>query len=101
MSKNPLINALSAALYIGLISAGVYFSSGFEAKEFSVLMPMFMLSLLSLSVAVMACVFFYQPVQMYLDGHKAAAGKLLLQTIGCFAGITAVVALALLLSAFL
>jgi hypothetical protein len=64
-------------------------------------MPMVMLSLLSLSVAVMACIFFYQPVQMYLDGQKPQAAKLLLQTIGYFAGITALFIACLLLSAFL
>lgn len=101
MTKNPLINALLAALYIGLISCMFYFSPGFALPEPSLLMPVVMLSLLSLSVAVMACIFFYRPVMMYLDGAKAAAAKLLLHTIGTFAILTALFIAALLLTAFI
>jgi hypothetical protein len=64
----------------------------------TVLMPITMLSLLSLSAAVMACTFFYQPVLMYLEGQKTGAVKLGLQTIGAFAVITAIFLVTLFLS---
>jgi hypothetical protein len=50
-----------------------------------------MLSLLVLSVALMAYLFFYQPVLMLIEGQKQKAVKLFLQTVGIFAIGTALV----------
>lgn len=88
MTKNPIANALLAALYIGAVSSLMYFGQPLVDPVDNVLMPITMLSILSLSVAVMACLFFYQPVLMYLEGQTAAAAKLVVQTIAAFAVIT-------------
>lgn len=47
----------------------------------------------------MGFIFFYQPVQMYLDGEKNAAVNLFLKTVGFFAGITLLLLLVLFLTA--
>lgn len=101
MTKNPIINALSAALYIAGVVSILFFGSQFEGEVETILIPIAMLSLFSLSAAVMAFIFFYQPVTMYVEGEKKAAVKLLVQTIGAFAGVTAVLFVCLLLQSFL
>ena len=54
----------------------------------SVFAPVAILSLFTLSAAVMGYIFFFQPVQLYLDGKKKPAIDLFLQTLGVFAIIT-------------
>lgn len=98
MTKNPVINALAAALYISVVSSIMYFGQPLVDPADNVLMPITMLSLLSLSAAVMAYTFFYQPVLLYLEGHKTPAVRLGLQTIGAFAVITAIFLATLFLS---
>jgi hypothetical protein len=56
--------------------------------EDNVFMPITMIALLVLSVALMAYLFFYQPVLLLLDGKRAEAVKLFLGTVAIFAGIT-------------
>lgn len=53
--------------------------------------PVVFLSLLTLSVTVMACLFFYQPLQLFIEGKKKEAVKLFVQTVGVFGAITVVV----------
>ena len=88
MSTNPFVNALSASLYIALVSSGMFFAPK-ETGPDTVLIPIAMISLLTLSVAVMAYLFFYQPIRLFLEGEKQRAVNLLMQTIGIFAVITA------------
>ena len=90
MTKNPLLNALTVALYIAGISSIMFFGQRLVNPVDNVLMPITMLSLLTLSAATMAYLFFYQPVIMYLDGQKVDAVKLGLRTMGAFAVITAI-----------
>jgi len=89
MTKNPLINASLAALYIGVVASIFYFGSTIIKPVDSVLDPMVALSTLTLSAAVMAFLFFYQPVTLISRGEHSAALKFLLSTIGYFAIITA------------
>jgi hypothetical protein len=96
--KNPIINAVLASAYIVLI---VLLIQGFmllgkagDGKD-NILMPMVMLSLLTLSAAVMAYLFGATPVRMYLDGAKGEAINFFLKTIVAFAVITAAFILAL------
>ncbi len=101
MTKNPLTNALTAALYvIGIVSI-LYFGGTIAQPEDTILIPMAMLSLFTLSAAVMATVFFYQPVALLIKGETEPAFKLALHTIGYFAIITATLFLILLLLAIL
>ena len=86
MVKNPFYNALFAIAYIVvLVTIAILGPHLLEAPQQSIFYPMLALSVLVLSVALMAYLFFYQPVIMLLDGHREKAAKLFLQTIGIFA----------------
>lgn len=97
MTKNPFLNALSASLYIVLVSTFMFYGTQIIGPEDSVAAPIAMLSLFTLSAAVMGYIFLGQPVLLYLDGKKKEAVKLFLNTVAVFAVIT-VICLALLLS---
>ena len=91
MTKNPFINALGAAGYIVFIVFIMNLIMKTQGdKPDTPFAPFIFLSLLTLSASVMAYVFFYQPVQLLLDGKKKEAAKLFTQTVGVFAVITAV-----------
>jgi len=51
--------------------------------------PVVFISLLTLSVAVMAFLFFYQPLLLFIEGKKKDAVNLFVKTVGIFAAITA------------
>jgi len=53
--------------------------------------PITFLSLLTLSVVVMAFLFFYQPLQLFIEGKKKEAVNLFVKTVGIFAAFTAVI----------
>lgn len=92
MTKNPFINALSATGYILLVvSALSYVSKTQSDKPDTFFAPVAFLSLLTLSILVMTYLFFYQPVQLFIEGKKKQAVQLFVQTTSIFAGITAVV----------
>jgi len=52
--------------------------------------PVVFLSLLTLSVAVMAFLFFYSPLMLFIEGQKKEAVNLFVKTVGIFAVFTAV-----------
>lgn len=54
----------------------------------SVLAPIAVVSLFTLSAAVMGYVFLYKSAQLYFDGKKPQAVRLFLQTVAIFAVIT-------------
>jgi hypothetical protein len=98
MSKNPIINALSASAYITLIVTIMNFLSQTQRnKPDTIIAPILFLSLLTLSVVVMAYLFFYQPLQLFIEGKKKQAVNLFIQTVGVF-GVTTAIVLILLLS---
>lgn len=97
MTKNPFINALAASVYISAVASLMFFGTEHNAPSNTVIVPIAVLSLFTLSAAVMGYLFLYQPAQLFLDGKKKQAVKLFMQTIAVFAGITAIV-FALLLS---
>ncbi len=96
MKITPLRNALLAIGYIVFVVLllSTFVDNPVEHRA-PLLVPITMLSLLTLSVAVMGYLFVYQPLCMYIDGEKKAGAKLFLQTVGIFAGITAVILLVL------
>jgi hypothetical protein len=97
MSRNPLINALSASAYIILVATVINFVSQTQRhKPDTIFDPIAFLSLFTLSAAVMGYFFLYQPVQLYLDGKKKDAASLFVRTIGVFAAFTAIVLILLL-----
>jgi len=92
MSKNPIINALSASTYIILVvSIMTFITKPLKNKPDTFFAPIAFLSVFTLSVAVMGFLFFYQPVQLLIEGKKKAAVNLFVKTVGIFAAITAVV----------
>ena len=101
MTKNPFLNALSASGYIVIVvSVMTFLSQTQKNKPDTFLAPILALSLLTLSVTVMAYVFFYQPLQLFLEGRKKQAIDLFLQTVAIFAGITLLVFVLLFLGVF-
>jgi len=86
MTKNPFINALLAAGYIcGLVSLMSLFVDSEVEHIVPMLIPILMLSLFTLSAAVMSIIFFYEPFRMYFDGQKQEAVTLVVKTVGYFA----------------
>ncbi|OGK66209.1 hypothetical protein A2313_03010 [Candidatus Roizmanbacteria bacterium RIFOXYB2_FULL_41_10] len=92
MTKNPFINALSASAYIILVvSVMTFVTQPLRNKPDTFFAPITMLFVLTLSVAVMAYLFFYQPLLLFIEGKKKEAVDLFVKTVGIFAAITAVV----------
>lgn len=92
MSKNPLINALSASAYIILIvSVMTFVTQPLRNKPDTFFAPITVLFVLTLSVAVMAFLFFYQPLLLFIEGKKKEAVNLFIKTVGIFAAFTVVV----------
>ena len=89
MSKNPLINAISASGYILFVVGLMNFVSETQrSKPDNFLAPIILLSVLTLSVTVMAYIFFYQPLQLFISGKKKEAVNLFTGSVAYFAGIT-------------
>ena len=92
MSKKPIINAISASAYIFLVASIINFvSQAQKNKPDTFFAPVAFLSLLTLSAAIMAYIFFYQPLQLFIEGKKKEAASLFIQTVGIFGAITLVV----------
>ena len=92
MKANPFINALLASAYIiGVVSILFLTTSSVGDRDDSIFIPMAMLSLLVLSVTVMAYLFFYHPIVMLLDGERQKAVTFFLKTVGVFAVATALI----------
>lgn len=96
MTKNPLINALSASAYIVLVvSVMTFITQPLKHKPDTFFAPITFLSVFTLSVAVMAFLFFYQPIMLFIEGKKKAAVNFFVKTVGIFAAITAAILLLL------
>lgn len=95
MSKNPFYNALGAIAYIVVIVISLNLVDGLETNTGiqQYLMPIVMLSLFTLSAAVMAYLFCYQPVLLFIEGKKEKAVSLFLKTVGIFASFILVLVL--------
>ena len=88
MTKNPLINALTSSFYIIAISLVMDWGTKLAPKGGSVLAPMAVISLFTLSAAIMGYVFCYQPLILYFEDKKKQAVRLFLETTGVFALVT-------------
>lgn len=89
MSKNPLINGVAALAYIVLVAFVMDWGTKLVHKPNTFLAPIAVISLFTLSAAIMGYLFCYQPAQLYFDNKKKQAVTLFLQTVGVFACITA------------
>ena len=89
MTKNPLLNALSAAIYITLLAIVMTWGTkGMQNQSDTFMAPILAVSVFTLSTAVMGYIFGFYPITMYLDGKKKEAVKLALYTIFYFGIIT-------------
>lgn len=89
MSKKPIINAVAASAYIVLgVTVMTIVTKPLHDKPDTFFIPVVMLSLLTLSVAVMAFLFFYEPVMLFISGKKKEAVNFFIKTVGTFAVIT-------------
>lgn len=61
----------------------------------TLLAPLLAISVFTLSAGVMACIFCYQPIQLYFEGKKKQAVDLFLKTVGSFGVITILVMIGL------
>ncbi|HEY1074310.1 MAG TPA: hypothetical protein VGE59_01245 [Patescibacteria group bacterium] len=89
MTKNPIINAFAALVYIALVASAMYYGSSYAGGEDNVFAPIAMLSLFTLSAAVMGYLFLVGPALLYLEGKKKEGITFFLHTLGAFAVITA------------
>ncbi|MFA5134530.1 MAG: hypothetical protein WC505_01945 [Patescibacteria group bacterium] len=90
MTKNPFLNALAAGAYIVLVVGIMTYMgklNGGQDQEF--ITPLAVLSLFTLSAAVMGYLFLYQPFKLYFNNEKEAAVKLFLKTVAIFGVMTA------------
>jgi len=92
MKKNPFLNAVIATAYIIGIVNVVNFTThmGEDGAGNSVLMPMAMISLFTLSAAVMGYLFLYGPIELYIAGQKKEAVQFFLKTVFTFAITTSI-----------
>jgi hypothetical protein len=98
MTRNPLINALSATVYIVIISSLMFYGLRNSRPDDTIIAPILALSLFTLSAAVMTYVFGYQPFLLFVENKKKEAVDLFLRTVGIFGAITFIVLLILLLT---
>lgn len=99
MTKNPLLNALAAALYIVAVAAILFYGPRAIGSVNSVIVPIALISLFTLSAAVMGYIFLSRPAELYFDGKKKEALRLFLSTVLFFGLITLVAFLILVLAA--
>ena len=95
MTKNPFINAVLASLYICGVAFVMYYGTKLGGQKDTIVVPIAVISLFTLSAAVMGYLFLYTPFQLYFDGDKKGAANLFLHTVGVFAGITFLILLTL------
>lgn len=100
MAKNPFINSLVASIYIFAIVGLMTWGTSMVKPKDSFIAPVAMISLFTLSAAVMGYLFLYQPIQLYFDNKKKQAIKLFLQTVGVFGLITFLVLISLFFNLF-
>ncbi len=92
MNKIPLANALCAAIYIFfVVSVMNFITKPLRGKPDTFLAPITVLFMLTLSVAVMAYLFFYQPAMLFIEGRKKQAVDFFMQTVGIFAAVTVLI----------
>lgn len=88
MTKNPILNALAAGFYILAVTLIMTLGTQDLPQEDTIIAPIAMLSLFTLSAAVMGYIFCYQPFILYFDGKKKQALDLFIRTVGFFGVFT-------------
>jgi len=94
MTKNPVINALAALLYIVLVVSLLYYAPMYIHVADSIFIPIAFLSLFVFSAASMSYIFLCQPLQFLLEGEYKKSVHLFIKTLMAFA-LSAVVLVAI------
>jgi hypothetical protein len=88
MTKNPFYNVGAGLIYITFVvfalNTGSRLANPGTGNNF--LIPIGMLSLFVFSAAMMAYIFLYQPIIMFMEGNRQGAISLLWKTAAIFAG---------------
>jgi len=92
MKSPSLKNAFFAASYIIFIVVALTLATEpLRDKDDTLFTPVVVLSVLTLSVAVMAYLFFYDPMLLFLEGKRREAVDVFLKTVfifGIFTGLS-------------
>ena len=89
MNWNPFLNALAAVCYIGVVVTFLHFIESLRHDTPDTLIDgMGAISLFTFSAAVMAFLFFYQPVLQLFENKKPEALTYFLKTLAYFGLIT-------------
>lgn len=92
MKWNPFISAAAASAYIGVVVLFMHFIESLRHDTPDTLLDgMGVISLLVFSAAVMAFLFFYQPILKLVEGKRSEAVSYFLKTLGIFGIITILV----------
>ena len=91
MNKNAVVNGLVAEVYIVVLVLIMNWGTGLVAgKGDTLVAPIAMISIFTLSAAVMGYLFCYTPIVLFLEGKKKQGVQVFLQTVGVFGVLTAV-----------
>lgn len=90
MKPHPIINAIAIALYILLVVGILFALQSPNTPDKGILAPVFILSLFTLSTAIMAFLFFYEPFKLYFDNKRKEALTYFTKTLGFFSGMVLV-----------
>ncbi len=85
ITKNALINALAAIVYIAVVATVINYVPKFLGDKNGLLGSIAFLLIFVVSAAVMGLTIFGRPILWYLDGFKKEAVRLAFYTIGFLA----------------
>jgi hypothetical protein len=89
MPRNPITNAVAATLYIAIVTRFIRSIESIRHDTPDTFIDgMGLLSLFTLSAAVMAFLFFYQPVRLLIEKKPREATAFLTRTLAVFGLIT-------------
>lgn len=88
MNKYPVIHGLAAFLYVVFIVSIMNFGSAVTSEPNDFAAAIAIISLLTLSVAVMGYLFFFQPFSLYFSNKKKESVEFFLQTVITFGVFT-------------
>ena len=97
MIKNPYINALLASLYITVVATIMFNAEKIFGKVDTFVIPILVISLFTFSAAIMGYLFFFVPLQLYIDKQTKQAVHFFLKTLVSFAVVTLVIVISSLL----
>ncbi len=92
MKWNPLINAVFAVLYIGTVVLFMHYIESLRHNTPDTFLDgIGAISLFVFSAAIMAFLFFYQPIVRLIENKKTEAVSYFLKTLGIFGFVTLVI----------